>query len=65
MTPLPKRRFSHGRSGNRASHQALRLKTLAPCPQCKTPRMPHRVCPVCGTYNGREVVTIKSKKAAA
>lgn len=65
MTPLPKRRFSHARHGNRTSHQALHLKSLAPCPQCKTPRMPHRVCPVCGTYNGKEVVAVKSKKEAA
>ena len=26
------------------------------CPQCHSPRRPHRVCPVCGTYAGREVV---------
>jgi hypothetical protein len=25
--------------------------------------MPHHACPVCGTYNGREVIQIKEKKA--
>ena len=25
------------------------------CPQCHSPRLPHRVCPVCGSYKGREV----------
>ena len=27
-----------------------------PCPRCHSPRLPHRVCPVCGTYAGREVI---------
>ena len=26
------------------------------CPHCHSPRLPHRVCPVCGYYKGREVV---------
>ena len=26
------------------------------CPRCHSPRLPHRVCPVCGTYAGREVI---------
>jgi large subunit ribosomal protein L32 len=26
------------------------------CPQCNSPRRPHRVCPTCGTYKGREIV---------
>jgi len=27
------------------------------CPTCHSPRRPHRVCPVCGTYAGREIVS--------
>jgi large subunit ribosomal protein L32 len=26
------------------------------CPHCHAPKLPHRVCPSCGYYNGREVV---------
>jgi len=29
---------------------------LNSCPRCHSPRLPHRVCPTCGTYAGREVV---------
>jgi large subunit ribosomal protein L32 len=29
---------------------------LRHCPRCHEPRLPHRVCPTCGTYAGREVV---------
>jgi ribosomal protein L32 len=35
---------------------------LAPCPQCKQPKLPHRVCAVCGYYNGRQVIEIKVKE---
>ena len=30
--------------------------TINECPQCHSPRRPHRVCPNCGTYAGREVI---------
>ena len=54
--PLPKQRVSSRRRDFRRSHHALSLATLVPCPQCRQPRPPHRVCPNCGYYNGREVI---------
>ena len=54
--PLPKQRISKRRRDFRRSHHALSLPTLAPCPQCRQPRLPHRVCPNCGQYRGREVI---------
>ena len=31
------------------------------CPQCHQPRRPHRVCPHCGFYGGREVVADRAR----
>lgn len=30
--------------------------TVQACPNCKAPRVPHRVCMSCGQYNGQTVV---------
>lgn len=56
MTPLPKRKTSRGRQHRRRSHLALTAKNLVPCPQCHAMRLPHHVCPECGTYKGVSVV---------
>ena len=56
MPPLPKKKHSKKRQGGRSAHFALRPPSLADCPQCHNPKMPHRVCPNCGYYNGVEVV---------
>lgn len=50
---LPKRKTSRSRRGNRRSHDALRIPNLSTCPQCKEPKLPHRICPQCGTYRGK------------
>ncbi len=56
MTPLPKRKTSHGRTRRRRSHDALRAMRLVECPTCHEMRLPHRVCPNCGTYRGMSVL---------
>lgn len=40
----------------RRAHDFLTQPATAVCPQCKAPKMPHRVCPSCGTYKGKEVI---------
>jgi large subunit ribosomal protein L32 len=37
------------------------MVSLSACPQCKKPRLPHRVCPHCGYYNGKPVVITEEK----
>jgi large subunit ribosomal protein L32 len=56
--PNPKRRHSRARRDRRRAHDALPVPALSRCPQCQEQKMPHRVCPHCGTYRGRTVLRV-------
>lgn len=34
---------------------------LVQCPQCHELKRPHRVCPVCGYYKGKEAIAVVNK----
>jgi large subunit ribosomal protein L32 len=52
----PKRRHSKARTHKRRAHDALPAVSLSVCPNCHEKKLPHRVCPHCGQYKGREIV---------
>jgi large subunit ribosomal protein L32 len=52
----PKRRHSHSRKMKKRSHDALDIPSLSLCSNCGSPKLPHRACPECGFYKGRQVV---------
>ncbi|MEM9194562.1 MAG: 50S ribosomal protein L32 [Myxococcota bacterium] len=53
---VPKRRTSRmKRDQRRAQHDKVTAPNLIPCPNCGEMMVPHRVCPACGHYKGREV----------
>jgi large subunit ribosomal protein L32 len=56
--PNPKRRHSKRRTSLRRAHDSLTRAALAECPNCHEPKLPHRVCPKCGKYKGREIVEV-------
>jgi len=60
MAALPKKKTAKARQGKRRSHLALTTPPIDYCPQCNSPKLAHHVCPNCGTYAGREVITIES-----
>jgi len=62
MTPLPKRRHSTRRGGKRKAAIKLNLLGLIRCANCTSMILPHRICPVCGYYNGKPVIVKKEKK---
>jgi large subunit ribosomal protein L32 len=54
--PNPKRRHSKARRDKRRAHDALPLPAVSVCPNCHEKKLPHRACPHCGQYKGREVL---------
>ena len=59
--PNPKHRHSKTRRDLRRAHDFLKPKQLSECPNCRTAKQPHRVCPSCGHYKGREVMAGNEK----
>ncbi|MCK5242723.1 50S ribosomal protein L32 [bacterium] len=53
----PKRKFSKQRTHKRRSSWKLSPVSMSVCPQCQQPKQPHRLCPNCGYYRGKEVIT--------
>ncbi|MFC1993094.1 50S ribosomal protein L32 [Chloroflexota bacterium] len=60
MGALPKRKYAKARQGKRRSHLGRTSPPLDYCPQCRSSKLAHHVCPVCGSYAGREVIEVKS-----
>ncbi len=57
---VPKRKTSKSRTRSRARSHKKPVLTLKPCPQCDAAHRPHRVCPACGYYRGRPVVSVEA-----
>lgn len=53
---VPKRKLSKARVSRRRANWKLTAPNFSNCPQCHEPKMPHRVCPSCGFYGGKEVI---------
>lgn len=53
---VPRNRTSNARKNSRRAHHAKKPKNLSACSNCKSPRVPHRICPHCGFYAGRAVI---------
>jgi len=61
--PNPKKKHSQSRrDSRRAANWRVSAGNASKCPQCSAARMPHRVCPSCGFYNGELIVAKKEKK---
>jgi large subunit ribosomal protein L32 len=59
---VPKRKPSRSRQRmRRAYNSVLTLPQVSKCPQCDSPYLPHRVCPSCGYYKGRQMVNVTAQ----
>jgi large subunit ribosomal protein L32 len=59
---VPKRRSSKTRGRKRRTHKKIDSPNLSICPSCGEAKLPHRACPHCGVYNGREIVPEAKEK---
>ena len=56
--PNPKRRHSSTRRDKRRSHDFMVAPQLSNCSHCGSAGLPHRICPECGYYRGKQAVEI-------
>ncbi len=54
---VPKRKTSKARQAKRRSQWKLTGPNLIACPQCHELKLPHRVCPNCGFYKDKTVIS--------
>ena len=58
---VPKRKHSKARKNKRRSNVwKLEQPAFSKCTQCGELKLPHRVCPNCGYYKGREIIKIEA-----
>ena len=60
--PNPKSRHARSRRDKRRANWKLQATSLSVCPDCQEPKLPHRVCMSCGSYNGKKVLEIVEKE---
>ncbi|RKZ33270.1 50S ribosomal protein L32 [bacterium] len=54
---LPKRRHSKQRKRKRRTHWKLKNINVVSCSNCGEIILPHRICPYCGYYKGRPIIS--------
>lgn len=59
----PTHRHSRARRDKRRANWKGQTLNVSACPDCGEPRLPHKVCPSCGSYKGRKVLEIIEKEA--
>jgi large subunit ribosomal protein L32 len=53
---VPKRRTSKRKKRARSTHKKAPAINVQKCPKCGGMKQPHKVCPECGYYAGRQAV---------
>jgi large subunit ribosomal protein L32 len=60
LMAVPKKKTSKARRDKRRAQHKIEAPRLNLCPQCGRPKRPHRVCPTCQTYRGRDVEPLRT-----
>ena len=56
---VPKNKVSKARRDKRRANWKLLVPGMVKCPQCGELKLQHRVCKACGTYKGREIISVE------
>ncbi len=59
----PTHRHTRARRDKRRANCRGQLPNLSLCPDCNELKLSYRVCPNCGSYNGRKVLDVVEKEA--
>jgi large subunit ribosomal protein L32 len=57
---VPKRKKSKMRIRQRKANIKAEVAQVQTCPNCGGTQQTHRVCPACGMYRGRKVLTVEA-----
>jgi large subunit ribosomal protein L32 len=57
---VPKRKMSKSKIRSRRRASKADVVQTKSCPECGAAQQSHRVCPSCGYYKGRQVLTVES-----
>lgn len=57
---VPKRKTSKARRDKRRANWKLLVPGMVACPNCGELKLSHRACKACGSYKGKEVVSVEA-----
>jgi len=56
---VPKKKMSRSRTRRRKAQWKVSAPATVRCQRCSAMHLPHRLCQVCGSYKGREVIPVE------
>ena len=60
LMAVPKKKTSKSRRDKRRAQHGIDAPRVNVCPNCGQPKRPHRICPTCKTYRGRDVEPLRA-----
>ena len=58
---VPKSKVSKARRNSRKANWKISTPSIAECPHCHEPLLPHKACKKCGYYDGKQVKVVEKE----
>ncbi|MGC9336990.1 MAG: 50S ribosomal protein L32 [Candidatus Cloacimonadia bacterium] len=55
---VPKKKTAKAKSRSRKTHWKAKSDAVIKCPNCGEEMRPHFVCPHCGFYRGKKIISV-------